>query len=132
MLIQDQIKADEARNTQLEILISSAMDIKCQERCSRVKEELVGRSENLVTSEMACIRRDLTTFNKVNKEFLRAVRDRMTSYDIKMDQCQQRLDKAVVDLDSSLEQGQVEMTLKMDQRLDNFQKSVDRANEKVL
>ena len=82
-------------------------------------------------ADLACIRKDLTNFNQINKDFLGVVRSKMAHYDDTINEANEKLDAKIKEHCSEKKNSDWALKMEVEERLDKFEATVENTNTKV-
>ena len=83
-------------------------------------------------SDLACIRKDLTNFNQINKDFLALVRNKMTYFNDDINNAKDDIENKIKDFRNDKKNSEWALKMEMEEKLDKFESSVESTNAKVI
>ena len=83
-------------------------------------------------TDLACIRKDLTNFNQINKDFLGVVRTKMAHFDDTINEANEKLDAKIKEHCSEKKNSDWALKMEVEERLEKFEVTVETTNTKVI
>ena len=83
-------------------------------------------------AELICIRKDLSNFNQVNKDFLEVVKSTMSNFDDNINAVKSDLDQRLKEFKCEKKNSDWSLKMDIEAKLDKFECSTETTNNKVI